>query len=499
MTASKILLYICLAFVIGVFSGPFLNFSLAFEIIVALFGMATTFVFWRHQRAVAVGLCLLFFVFGLGRYQVAENKAIDSELLFLNDNGKIVALTGYIVTEPDIRDKSIKLTIAVENLVSGKTAKDITGKVLVTTDRYSNFQYGDRLKIKGDLETPPIFDSFNYRNYLKKDGIYSIMNWPEIEPIGDNVGNKIIKFLFSFKNKFKEATRSFISPPQEGILEALVFGDEQDLSQEWKEKLNLTGTRHIAAVSGMNITITAFLILSFALSLGLWRQQAFFVSILLLSIYILMIGAPASAVRAGIMGFILIAAQYSGRLSVASRAVVFAAAIMIYQNPFILKLDIGFQLSFLAIVGLIYLQPTFSRLLSKIPNPKAFPVRTTLVATLSAQVFTAPILIYNFGYLPILSPITNILIVPFLAPITILIFVFGIICIIFPLAGFLLSWPVWLSLTYIIGIIGWFSQFSFAALTIQNIHWFWLALSYVCLTAFVFYLSRKERLNFLNY
>jgi predicted membrane metal-binding protein len=79
------------------------------------------------------------------------------------------------------------------------------------------------------------------------------MSWPEIEVIGQGFGNPVMKFLFSFKNKFKETARTFISPPEVGILEALIFGDEGNISQEWKIKLNFTGTRHIAAVSGMNI------------------------------------------------------------------------------------------------------------------------------------------------------------------------------------------------------------------------------------------------------
>ena len=140
------------------------------------------------------------------------------------------------------------------------------------------------------------------------------MDFPKIELLGRGFGNPVMNALFSFKNKFKEIARNFVSPPEVGILEALVFGDEGKISQEWKDKLNLTGTRHIVAVSGMNITIIASLILSFILSLGLWRRQAFYLTIFLLILFILMIGAPASAVRAGIMAAVLMLAQRFGRL-----------------------------------------------------------------------------------------------------------------------------------------------------------------------------------------
>jgi competence protein ComEC len=148
---------------------------------------------------------------------------------------------------------------------------------------------------------------------------------------------------------------------------------------------------------------------------------------------------------------------------------------------------------------MIYLQPFFSDFLNKIPNPKFFPVRTTLSATLSAQVFTLPILIYNFGYLPLTSPFTNILIVPFLAPLTILIFIFGVGGMIFSVFGWILFWPVWLVLTYITGIIGWFSKFFFASLRLENVHWAWLIISYLILGFLTWRIQEKQKLKFLNY
>jgi len=284
------------------------------------------------------------------------------------------------------------------------------------------------------------------------------MSWPKIEVLGKGEGNPIMHLLLSFKNKFKESIRRFISPPESGILEALVFGDEGGISKEWRDKLNFTGTRHIAAVSGMNISIITLLILNAFLGLGFWRKQAFYFSASLLVLYILMIGAPASALRAGIMGGILLYAQYLGRLSSATRAVVFAATIMLFFNPLLLRLDIGFQLSFLAVLGIIYLQPKLNKWLKRLPDPKMFPLRAALASTLAAQIFTLPILIYNFGRVPIFSPVTNVLIVPFLAPITIIVFAFGLASMIFGPLGYVLSWPVWLSLSYLTNIIDVFSK-----------------------------------------
>ncbi len=495
MTPSKIFLYFCLSFIGGIFiSSIFINklgFLTLHIILYAglILGILLITTLWIHKKLVVIGFCILFLVLGIWRHQSSLEQLVKSKLQIFNNTEENITLIGIVVAEPDVKEKSAQLKIEVKNI----SDLSVNGRVLVSNLKYPEYKYGDKLKISGKLKTPSEnVNGFNYKNYLQKDGIYSVMDFPKIELIGSGFGNPMMQPLFSFKNIFKETARNFISPPQEGILEALVFGDEENIPKEWKEKFNLTGTRHITAVSGMNITIIASLLLSLALSFGLWRQQAFYLSIFLLILYILMIGAPASAVRAGVMGGILLLAQYFGRMSQASRIVVFASTFMLAINPLLLRLDVGFQLSFLAILGIIYLQPIFSDFFKKIPNPKFLPLKATLSTTLSAQVFTLPILIYNFGYISLVSPVTNILIVPILAPITILIFIFGLTGMIFPPFGLIFSWPTWLFLTYITKIIDIFSKIPFAQLVLKNIPWIWILIFYLILGFLVQKLQKKK-------
>ena len=450
MTRSQFFLYLCLSFLAGIFINSIFLLPQALLLGILISGVFLASVFWNCKKVVAIGFCLMFLVFGIWRYQT-----ISSNIPQVQE--REISFVAIVVKDPDIRETFTRLTVTeVPAIEAGP--QSVQGKILITTWRYPEYHYGDKLEIIGKLEPPPVFDEFNYRDYLKKDGIFAVMSWPKIEVIGTDAGNPAINLLSSFKNKFKESIRRFISPPESGILEALVFGDEGGISKEWREKLNSTGTRHIAAVSGMNISIITFLILNAFLGLGFWRKQAFYFSAILIILYILMIGAPASAVRAGIMGGILLCSQYLGRLSSAGRAVVFAATLMLFLNPLLLRFDIGFQLSFLAILGIIYLQPSMAKWLKRLPDPRLFPLRATLSATLAAQVFTLPILIYNFGYIPIFSPIANILIVPFLAPITIIIFAFGMASMVLWPLGYILSWPVWLSLSYLTSVIDVFSK-----------------------------------------
>jgi competence protein ComEC len=204
------------------------------------------------------------------------------------------------------------------------------------------------------------------------------------------------------------------------------------------------------------------ILLFLALGIGLWRGQAFYFVIIILILYIIMIGAPASAVRAGIMAGLLLLVQKLGRLRGASQAVIFAAVIMLLINPALLRSDVGFQLSFVATLSIIYLKPILDNKTANWPNPRR--LKDILTMTLAAQIGTLPLLIFHFGRLSLVSPIANLLIVPFLPLLMILgmILCFGGL-IYLPLAK-IIVWPTWLLLTYVIKIVGYLSSIPLAAI-----------------------------------
>ena len=445
------------------------------------------------------GFFILFFVFGILRHQMFLMKIENSSLKkFI---GKEITLIGLVNKEPIKREKTQKLEIKIEKLPAISPNSQIQrgkwGKVLLTIWRYPEYEYGDRLKIKGKLKEPPEFEGFNYKDYLVKDGIFAVIDFPEIELLERNQGNFLKKTLISFKKKIEESLNKIMPRPHSAILEALLFGKEENISKELKEKLNKTGTRHLTAISGMNLTIISILLLNFLLLLGFWRQQAFYLSVILIIFYVLMTGSPPSVVRAGIMAILFLTAQYFGRYSSGSRAIVIAATFMLFQNPLLLTKDIGFQLSFLAMMGLIYLQPILSEKVKKIPN--FWQLRNNLSATLSAQIFTLPILIYNFGYIPVFSLITNILILPLIPTITILGFIFSFLGIFWLGIAQILSWPTWLGLSFILKLIDIFTKIPFSSLIFKNIHWIFLIVFYLILGIIVWQLQEKQKLKFLNY
>jgi len=492
MSYSKLFLYCNLSFLGGIFLNSFLKIpqpTLWFFLILIL----VLVIFIKFKKLVTITLCVLFLFVGIWRHQIAELRIINDEMRKYNNYPKSITLSGVVTKEPEIKDNT-QLTIEVESIngLLESEFQNLKKRILIITDKYPNYEYGDRLKITGKLKTPENFSDFNYKDYLAKDGIYSVMYWPEIELLERGKYTSVTRAVYSkildLKNSLREGIYQNLSPPQSSILGAIILGDKREISEEWKEKLNLAGVRHITAVSGLHVAVLTTVLMSLLLWLGFWRQQAFYFTIFLITFFIVMTGLQSSAIRAGIMGGLFLLGQYLGRLSISSRTIVFAGAVILVQNPLLLRLDVGFQLSFLAMLGIIYLLPTFKEWLKFIPSEN---LKSILAMTFSAYLFTLPILIYNFGYISLIAPITNILIVPFLYWIMIFGFIFGIIGIAWGTLGWVFSFPAWFLLTYLTKVVDFFSQ-PWTTKTLENIHWIWLMISYLILSFLTWKLNKKK-------
>jgi competence protein ComEC len=487
MSGSKIFLLICLSFIGGIFLSSFFDISRTILFGFSLIGISLISIFWGRWKFAVAGFCVLFLVFGIWRHQIVESRAIDSDFKEYNDSGQKVSLIGMVAAEPDIRQTHSKLAIG------GIDGFD--GKILITVDKYPEYRYGDRLKITGKLETPQEFEDFNYRDYLAKEGIYSVVYHAEVEPTGENQGNFLYAGILSLKERLREVIYQNLPPPQSSILAAMILGDKSRLSQEWKDKLNYAGLRHLTAISGMHVAVLTVILMNLLIALGLWRQQAFYFTIILIALFIVMTGLQPSAVRAGIMGGFFLFAQHLGRLNVSARTVILAASLMLFHNPLLLKLDVGFQLSFLAMLGIIYFLPVFQGWLSKISH--LGQLKDIIAVTVAAQIFTLPLLIYNFGYFSLVGIITNILVVPLLPLIMGLGLFFVLSGIINGYLGWFFSLPVWLLLAYLSAVADWFAALPFSAFFFE-ISWFWLLVLYMILGTAVWRLREKEKLKFLK-
>jgi len=295
-----------------------------------------------------------------------------------------------------------------------------------------------------------------------------------------------LEFFSSLRKNLREIIYQNFSPPHSSILAALTLGDKGKISKIWKEKLNIAGVRHITAISGMHIVILSSILLWFFIILGFYRNQAFYLVLLAIWFFIFLSGLQISSVRAGIMGSIFLLSQKLGRERSAVRVLILAAALILAFDPLALRYNIGFQLSFLAVLGLIFLLPSFKKFFERIKLLRGFNLSYLLGVTFSAQVFVLPILIYNFGHLSLTSPLANLLIVPILPFLMGLGFLFLVAGLIWQPLGFLFSLFVYPLLGYLVFVINFFSSFQLFYLGLK-FPWEFIPIYYLLLTFFIFY------------
>ncbi len=444
---SKIFLLFCLSSILGVFLGKYLNYYLM--AILAMIFIVMTTVWWSHRKMMLLGFLGLSLVSGAVRYQTSLPK--DTEANFIGSRyGQKQELRGIIVKDPDVRSDKTNLVVK---------AQSFTGKILVTVGRYPEYRYGDELRISGKIEEPFETQEFSYKDYLSRFEIYAVMRFPEIEKLAPDRGNKIIAALLNIKHEFQEVLSKILPEPHNALVLGLILGLKRALPEGLREALILTGVSHIVVISGYNISIITRNLLKTRMLWG--RKVAFWLSLLAVLIFVILTGAEASVIRAAIMGLLLVFALNIGRLYQATNALVFAGTVMIALNPKILFFDIGFQLSFLATLGLIYSSPIFEKWLTKLPDVLGF--RTNLASTLAAQLFTLPLLIFYFDRISLIAPLVNVLILWVIPYVMLFGFVSGLSGMIFLPVGQLVAAIPWVLLEFLIRTIEFFAALPLAS------------------------------------
>lgn len=246
---------------------------------------------------------------------------------------------------------------------------------------------------------------------------------------------------------------------------------------------------HIVAVSGYNVTIIAEYLIFLGLWLGMWRKNAVWLAIIGIIVFVMMIGFPSSAVRAGVMGGILLWAMKNGRLANSQNAIVFAAAVMLSINPLLLRWDIGFQLSFLATLGIVEISAFWEK--NFIKKNKAFGISEIIMLSLSAQIFVLPVIAYNFHITSLISLLANILILPIVPLSMLLVFLVAVSGFIFYNLSLIFAWLAFIPLVYEIKIVQILAGLSWASIQIEKINIFWIIIYYFSLVGGIYYFKKR--------
>ena len=434
---------------------------------------------WRN-----VALAVVMLGLGAARWIWAQPTFDETFIATYNEAGQ-AAIEGIVIDEPDVRDTYVNLRIEVDTLQlkDSDSSLQVHGTVLVPAPRFPSFNYGDRVRAFGVLESPPIFEDFSYADYLARQGVYSILRRATAEPISNslildpllNLQLTLFKPLFAFKARALAALAATFPEPQGSLLSGILLGVESGIPESLKDAFRKTGTSHIVAISGFNISIIAGIITRlFRRAFG--AKWSIPLAIIAIAVYTLLAGADASVVRAALMGSIVLVGDGFHRPSNGLASLAAASFLMTAFNPGTL-LDVGFQLSAAATLGLVlYAEPftqTVARFLARFTSTQnadrlVGALGEYSILTFAAQVTTLPLMMFYFHQLSLISLAANLLILPVQPHVMILGGIAAIGALIAQPLGWLLAWLAWPFVTFTIAMVELLAQVPGATIPIDR-------------------------------
>lgn len=476
--SSKIYFTLCVggSFLVGA-AGASLIATLAWlpfaigSIFILIFGLIVA----KNVVAVRFAIILLLsLVLGATRFIIALPTNTPGEIQSYAD--KQMVAEGVIHEEPDRRIGAAQYVVKVERL-TGKT-EPVRGRLLIKTPLYPEYAYGDRLKISCRLAKPEVTpDGFHYEKYLANQNIFVTCENPRIEKLSAGNGSWLFAQILRFKNFVGDRINQVWSEPESSFMAGILYGSRAGLPPEITDLFNKTGVTHIIAVSGSNISIIVVAVMSTLLTLRVHRRKASWAVGIFIVVFVIFTGASASVVRAGIMGGIALLGKIIGRPVRMSIVLMVTAVLMTIVNPYVLMWDAGFQLSFLATMGLIYISPVMMERISlrRVPGFVAVLLENG-VTTMAAIVATLPLMLFQFGRLSMVAPIVNVLILWTIPYVMLGGFIATIVGMFYVPLGIIAAVPSVALMEYILHVVAWFGSLPFAAATISLPWWGMLVL-----------------------
>jgi competence protein ComEC len=392
---------------------------------------------------------------GMFRFSSYDMSLQQTELnARVGDNTTVV---GTVVREPDRRAATTFLTVA-----TGDT------RVRVSTDVYTPVRYGDTVAVTGKLAVPEPFATdfgrtFDYPGYLRAEGITHTMSFVEVT-IQESAPASVLRLLYTMKSFILERLYRVIKEPEAALGAGLLFGVQTGLDDELMDDFRVAGVVHIIVLSGYNILLVVLFVM-YILSYLLPFRFRLVAGIGAIVLFALFVGFSPSVVRASIMAILLLVSSLLARPYSIMRALLLAATSMVLLNPYILRYDIGFQLSCMATLGLIMIAPTLEQWFRRVPSGW-LQTRSFLVATIATQIAVAPLLLYHIGQWSFVAIPANLLILP-LVPVAMLC---TFLTVLVAVASTVLALPVafvaTLTLSSIIGLAKLCASIPYAVVTV---------------------------------
>ncbi len=415
------------AFALGIVLAANFNFNLKLTVfflgagILIIIALAGYFLAWRDNHRV---IFLLFLILG---FIYTHLSLAEINPGFLTYAGHWVTIQGVVSQEADVRIDRIYYYLDARQITLGSQKQNIKGKVLVRVPIPAPvYGYGDLLMAHGVLiqpEEPGNPGQFNYRAYLARKKINTVLmvNDPKnVKQLGKEKGNPFIYAVLTLKEKLVKVNQQTLPLNQAALVNGIVFGTQGQIERETRDLFSQTGIVHILSVSGLHVGLVVAGILALLKALRLAPVYTAPVTTVILLFYALLCGLGPAVTRATFMALLLLWAYHLNRAYDWPTTLAVAAFISMLWRPLSLY-DLGFQLSFAATWGILYLGPLLNQFLNRFSTwPKG--LRDTVWVTIAAQLGTLPLVTWYYNLLQPVSLLANIV----AAPLTGLILALGI-------------------------------------------------------------------------
>lgn len=440
------LVWVTLAFCLGVFTASRIRLIFFWVYILAILGAMLCLICFKKEKVFFILLFLLSFLLGVLRLTNSFILPRNHILKSLPLKGEIVYLEGIVQSDPIIRPDKTSFVLKAERLEADNRRQEVCGDVLVKISGKKGFFYGDKLVLEGTISKPfysHISKKLNYRDYLRHKGIYAIFRAGKnnaVKKIKSKAVNPVVYSAFKIRQRLKDIVGRNLSKLPGSILNAVILGLREDLPNPIKEMLVNTGTVHIIAISGLHLGIVAFMVLIFLKSLRVSRRPRHIITVFILFFYCILTGANTPVIRATIMAAILLLGYIIKREADIYNSLCAAALIILSVNPWQI-FEAGFQLSFLSVFFLVWLSPKINALLfGKLKAAGYFKFLFNLFScSLAVWLGLFPLILYYFRIISPITVLANMLVVPYMTVVVACSFTFLLTGMVFPGAASLFS------------------------------------------------------------
>jgi len=496
------LAYLAAAWVLGTVAAA-LGWDLAWAVAGGAAVLAAGTALLRHNVAPAllVLLCAGLFAAGMLRFQADETPTQPTGIAVFNDTDAPVNFRALVTDDPDEKTRSLSIRLAAREVFQDGEWQPISGGILLRQGLFPHYRYGDLLEVEGKLETPPVLPDFDYRQYLARQGIVSIVEYPKVDLLASGQGNRALAAIHGLRRELSSALTEALPEPQASLGRGILLGERSALPQDLTDALNATSTSHIIALSGYNVTLVAGLVIG-GLAWLVGRRNAALLALAAIAAYTVLAGPSPSLLRAAIMGALYIVATLLGRPNSGIVSLLVAAAVMTGLDPPVIQ-DVSFQLSFAAAAGLVLLVPLLrERAAQAFSSLQADPrslrqgllgmLFETAVVTTAAVVSTLPLIALHFQRLSLVALPANLLVVPAFPFIMITSALVAIVGLVSGGLAALLGWVAWLGLAYMTEAVRLLADVPFASLELRGFNTGHAVALYGLLGVLVWAMSRRR-------